>query len=102
MSTSDNIVVNAHWQVSREGLSEVLALLPSVREQTAAEPGCLGYEVFRSVDDPARLLLVERYRDAAAVEAHRATSHYQTLVVGRIIPLLQTRTVELLQVRSPA
>jgi quinol monooxygenase YgiN len=101
MSTTGNIVVNARWQVSSEALSEVLALLPAVREKTLAEPGCLGYEVFQSVNEPTRLLLVEHYRDAAAVEAHRATSHYQQLVVGRIIPLLQERKVELLQARGP-
>ncbi len=102
MSASTEIVVNARWQVNPAGLGEVLSLLPEVRAQTLAEPGCLGYEVFRSIDEPGHLLLVERYRDAAAVAAHRVTPHYQQLVVGRILPLLQGRQVVLLRDHDPA
>jgi quinol monooxygenase YgiN len=102
MTASQAITVVARWQVADDALDEVLALVAELRPQSLAEPGCLGYEVYRSVDTPASLLLVERYRDQAALEAHRQSAHYQALVVRRILPLLAARQVELLQARDSA
>lgn len=96
MSAHQAITVIARWQPHDGALGEVLALLAELRPQSLAEPGCLGYEVYRGVDAPHQLLLVERYADQAAIEAHRQTAHYQTLVVQRALPLLANRQVELL------
>ena len=96
MSASEPIVVVARWQVAEERVADVLEWVATLREHSLAEPGCLGYEAFRSVDDPSAMLLIERYRDQAAIDAHRGSIHYQQLVVGRIIPLLKSRQVELL------
>jgi autoinducer 2-degrading protein len=42
------------------------------------EPGCLRFDVQRSVDDPNRFMLYEIYRDAAAFyDEHRSTVHYR-------------------------
>lgn len=57
----------------------------------AREPDCLVYEVNRSPDDPDQFLLYERYRDEAALEAHRTTPHFREIVEGRILPLLERR-----------
>ena len=102
MSTQGPIVVVARWQLGTQTVDSVLALLVDLRERTLAEAGCLGYDVFRSADDPARLLLLERYRDDAAIETHRASKHYQELVVQRILPLISDRQVELLRAVDPA
>jgi quinol monooxygenase YgiN len=91
------IVVVARWQVSDGSLGDVLAHLAALREASLAEPGCLGYEVYRSVDAPGQLLLREAYRDDAALDAHRKSVHYRELVIGRILPLLAGRQVELLR-----
>lgn len=55
------------------------------------EPDCVLYEVNRSQDDPDEFLLYERYRDTAALEAHRATPHFKAIVEGRILPRLVRR-----------
>ena len=34
------------------------------------EPGCEQFEVFQSVVDPDRLMLMERWKDQAALDAH--------------------------------
>lgn len=102
MSTRGPITVVAHWHMSADAVETVLALTVELRRQTLAEAGCLGYEVFRSADKPGELLLLERYRDTAAIEAHRAAPHYKDLVVQRIVPLLKGRTVDLLQAADPA
>jgi quinol monooxygenase YgiN len=102
MSAADNVVVVAQWQTTRETLGSVLTLVAEMRRQSLAEPGCLGYEVFQGVGEPGALLLLERYRDSAALEAHRASHHYRELVVERIVPVLAGRRVEFLQAKDPA
>jgi quinol monooxygenase YgiN len=44
----------------------------------ANEPGCLLYTLNRG-DDPGVFVFMERYRDADAVQAHRASEHFRTL-----------------------
>lgn len=54
---------------------------------TRAEDGCLQYELNRDLDNPARLMLIERWRDEAALELHTATPHMARLrqaMQGRI------------------
>ena len=41
-----------------------------------AEPGAVRFDVFRSTTEPGAFLVVERYVDEAAFEAHRQTPHY--------------------------
>jgi len=58
------------------------------------EPGCSLYQISRSKENPDFLLLYEQYVDQAAVEAHRATPHFQTYILDTIIPMLEKREVE--------
>ncbi|SEK97479.1 Quinol monooxygenase YgiN [Roseateles sp. YR242] len=102
MSTRDDIIVVARWETTPEHLPAVLQAAGEMRRQSLAEPGCLSYEVFQSPDSATSLLLLERYRDDQALEAHRNASHYTALVVRQIVPLLTSRQVELLQGRNTA
>ncbi|CAM2141279.1 (4S)-4-hydroxy-5-phosphonooxypentane-2,3-dione isomerase [Pararobbsia alpina] len=97
MNASEQIVVVARWHVAQDQVNDVLDIVSTLRQHSLAEPGCLGYEVFRSTEDTGTVLLIERYRDAEAIDAHRNSAHYQELVVGRIIPMLTGRQVELLR-----
>jgi quinol monooxygenase YgiN len=65
----------------------------SVRDE---EPGCLLYRAARSIDDPDMFLLYEEYVDQAALEAHRETPHFRTLIEGIVVPLLEAREREVL------
>ena len=100
MSASENVVVIGRWQTNEQTLSEVLKLVADLQVQSLAEPGCLGYEVFHRTDDPAALLLLERYLDNTALESHRSSKHYRELVTGRILPMLKDRRVEFLSARE--
>ncbi len=61
----------------REGSeAEVESLLSSLVAPSRAEPGCLDYDLYRERLEGPRFVLVERYRDQDAVEAHRRSSHY--------------------------
>jgi quinol monooxygenase YgiN len=97
MSAPGQIVVIARWQIDAQRVAELLDLVTELRQHSLAEQGCLSYEVFRSTDDPGSLLLLERYRDDTAIDAHRNSSHYRELVVEHILPLLSNRQVELLR-----
>ncbi|GGO32191.1 hypothetical protein GCM10010991_19320 [Gemmobacter aquaticus] len=54
-----------------EGLQAVHRLAAASR----AEAGCMSYRVLRSVRAPARVVIQEEWRDAAAVETHRTSDH---------------------------
>lgn len=45
-------------------------------EQSRREPGCLEYGLWRT-EQPLHYAFVERYVDAAAVEAHRRSDHFR-------------------------
>lgn len=49
----------------------------SMREQ---EPGALYYDLFVTVEDPQTYVIMERYKDAAAVEAHGRTEHMRKVL----------------------
>lgn len=100
MGSAGPVVVIAHWQIAEASLDTVLAHVAALRPQSLAEPGCVGYEVLRSVDEPTTLVLIERYHDGPALDAHLSSPHYQELVVERIRPLLTDRRVEFLRPRD--
>ena len=100
MNPTGPVTVMARWLVSAGAVDTVLSLVGTLREKTLAEPGCLGYDVFRDVRTSDQLLLIERYVDSAAIDAHKAAAHYQEFVVQRILPLLAERKIEFLFARD--
>lgn len=102
MDADNGITVLAQWQPVEGALGDVLAIIAELRPKSLTEAGCLGYDVYRGILPGNAILLVERYRDMAAIEAHRQTAHYQELVVRRALPLLAERQVRLLQGVPPA
>lgn len=46
--------------------------------EVVEEPGCEQFEVFQSTTDPDRLLLLERWADAAALEVHAKLNKTRT------------------------
>lgn len=100
MTAAEPVVVVAHWQTTEASLETVLAHVAALQPQSLAEPGCLGYQVLRSVDEPTNLVLIEHYRDGAALDAHLDSPHYRELVVERIRPMLTDRRVEFLRPRD--
>jgi len=97
---SSQVVTVARWRTNERTLDDVLRQAAEARQASLAEPGCLGYEVYQQVGSPTDLLLLERYRDEAALEAHRSSPHYRALIVDRIVPMLEERRVELLVARA--
>jgi (4S)-4-hydroxy-5-phosphonooxypentane-2,3-dione isomerase len=70
------VILHVHVRVRSEHLDAFRdATLENARNSTQ-EPGNLRFDVVQQVDDPARFVLVEVYRDESAVEAHRQSAHY--------------------------
>lgn len=87
------IHVIAKWKVKAGELNTVLELLPEVVKATLAEEGNLFYNIQQDQADPDLLLLTEGYKDTTAAAEHRNSAHFQSIVVGKIVPLLETREV---------
>jgi len=54
---------------------EVKRELLSLTTPTRAEPGAVRYDLYQSADQPDRFMRLEVWRDAEALEAHKATPH---------------------------
>ena len=90
MTLSVIAVVDAipeHQQAVRNALEAMLA-------PTRAEAGCLHYELHIDAENPCRLVMIERWRDDAALEEHFATAHIgwlQQTLDGKITNLAISR-----------
>lgn len=56
---------------SLEEADRVASLLPDHVQLTRAEPGCIAFEVIRSMADPVRFAVREIFTSAADFEAHQ-------------------------------
>ncbi|TDQ09480.1 putative quinol monooxygenase [Pedobacter metabolipauper] len=83
----------AKWRVKEGQLDTVLNLLTEVVKKSTGEEGNLFYKVHQSNSDANTLILFEGYNDEEALEEHRNSEHFQKIVVGEIVPLLQDREV---------
>ena len=73
---------------------EVLALLGEFIEAARGEPGNLAFDSYRKTGDPSSYVLLERYASREALASHRQAPHFTGLLLTRIVPLLEGRTVE--------
>jgi quinol monooxygenase YgiN len=71
---------------------DAVALFRQMIGPTRAEPGCRMYLVHRSTTDPRTFFLYEQYDDPAALDAHRASEHFDRYVTNGLFTLLESRT----------
>jgi quinol monooxygenase YgiN len=74
--------------------NEVLPLLADLITTARTEPGNLAFDAYRSIDEPRSYVLLERYTSREAFAAHRETDHFKDIVLDRLVPLLESRTIE--------
>lgn len=76
----------------KEGFEDqLLGELQKVQKASREEPGCIQYELHRSVDDHT-FVLYEVWKDNEAVASHTQSSHYQEYRNG-IADIVATREV---------
>lgn len=88
------IVLIATYRGQEGAGDRIEPLLAQLAAESRAEPGCLLYLVNRSSTTPDTFVLYEHYEDDEALAAHRESAHFQSIAVGRIIPMLEERVFD--------
>ena len=70
------LVVHVHVHVKPEHVEAFRQATLDNARHSVQEPGIARFDVVQQADDPNRFVLVEAYRTAEAVAAHKATAHY--------------------------
>jgi quinol monooxygenase YgiN len=92
------IVVVAKYRARADSAEAVATALKEYTPLARAEPGCAMFVTHRNRDDPREFVLYEQYRDAAALDEHRASEHFAAVAQARIWPLLEGREVSICDV----
>ena len=90
-----HVLVIADTSSSPENADELGRVLQRFAQACRAEPGCLSYEIFRSPTQQERFVSIERYTDADAFAAHRASAHFKEIGLGEVMPLLVARDIRM-------
>ena len=72
------VIIQVHARVKPEQIEAFKAATTVNAAASLKEPGLARFDVAQQADDPSRFTLIEVYRTAAAVTAHKDTAHYQT------------------------
>jgi quinol monooxygenase YgiN len=70
------VVLAVTWMAKTGRESEVAEVFEKLTAESRKEPGCDVYQVHKHKTEPRRFFIYERYKDDAALEAHRATPHF--------------------------
>ncbi|WP_027381547.1 putative quinol monooxygenase [Chryseobacterium daeguense] len=90
------VFVHAKWQVKEGKLDAVLQLMKEAGEKSTREEGNLFYKLHQSQEDQNTIILYEGYISADAVEIHRNSEHFKSIVLEQVVPLLEEREVILM------
>jgi len=69
-------------------VARVAELLRECGRRSRQEPGCVSYDAFHSQAEPKLFLLIERWADEAAWQAHRQGAAVQEIYLPQVIPLV--------------
>ncbi len=86
-------VVIATWTAKPAEAEYIADALRRLTPGNRAEPKSIAFHAQRDHDDPNVFVLYEQYVDAGGYDDHKATNAFQAVVVGDIIPRLETRVV---------
>jgi quinol monooxygenase YgiN len=70
------IFITAKFQIKPEYTDQWPTIAKAFTEATRAEPGCLWFDWYRSVDEPNEYVLVEAFRDGEAGGTHVNSAHF--------------------------
>ncbi len=72
---------------------EFVRIAEKMVEESRKEEGCISYDLVKDESDDAVFYFIEKYKDEAALEAHRASTYFQTYVP--MLGALRTKPSEL-------
>jgi quinol monooxygenase YgiN len=94
-------VVAAEYYTQEGKDNEVAAILKKMIPLSRAEPGCKLYMVNRSPEDPRKFLLYEQYVNEDGYKAHQATDAFKENILGKVVPMLESRVRSFYEVVEP-
>ena len=84
----------ARHTITPEHEAEVFALLAGFIDDAGVEPSNIAFDSYRKTGDDRSYVLLERYVSREALAEHRSVPHFTQVLLGQIVPLLESRTVE--------
>lgn len=94
-------VVAAQYTIKEGKEKDVIDVLKKMIPLSRAEPGCRFYTVNQSPENPRKLLLYEQYVDKSGYEAHMATDAFKENILGKVVPMLESRVRDFYEVIEP-
>ncbi|MDB5092985.1 MAG: autoinducer-2 modifying protein LsrG [Candidatus Eremiobacteraeota bacterium] len=88
------LIQSIHFTFAPGDADEAESILRELRDASRKEEGVITFDVARSREKPNVFALWEAYRDAAALDAHLATEHFERLVRNGVRALAQRRDAE--------
>mgnify|MGYP001827168432 CR=1 FL=1 len=82
-------VAAVHVFVKPESIDDFMELILADQKGSLDEPGCVRFDVVRSIEDPTEFLIWEVYLDEEAAAFHKTTPHYAAF--KEQMPALATR-----------
>ena len=89
------VVLAVTWMANPGHEVEVAEIFAKLQAASRQEPGCLMYIVHRHRTDSRRFFIYEQYRDDAALEAHRRSSHFQEYAIDALKDIGERKEGEL-------
>lgn len=83
------------YVIKPEHVGQAIEHFHALTNATRKEPGCLFYTVNQHAEEPRRFFIYEQYQDQAALDAHRATPHFEQHGKNGVQKLHETRDVGL-------
>ncbi|PRS06208.1 antibiotic biosynthesis monooxygenase [Bacillus atrophaeus] len=74
------IVLQAYMKVKQEKREEFLAEAQSLLSHSRAEEGNVQYDLFEKVGEENTFVMLEQWKDEAAMKFHNETAHFQGFV----------------------
>ena len=90
------ISFTVRFRFAPEDRPEIRSLLERLGAASRQEAGCVNYVAHSVEGDPDTIVLYEQYRDAEALEAHRASEHFQQYALDGLYRKMRERTLETL------
>jgi quinol monooxygenase YgiN len=84
-------------QFAKDDRDRITEILRNLALASRKEPGCVTYVPHHVDGDPETVLIYEQYRDQEAVDAHRASPHFEQYAVGGLYQLMKERATETLE-----
>lgn len=66
--------------VKKAYLDEFIELANKLAEESRKENGCEEYHLYQDIDNPQVLTFIEKWVDEKAIQDHKQTEHYNTIM----------------------